>query len=153
MAFDAEGNLYIADSGNGRVRKIDKQGIITTIAGNGGSERSGDGGQATDAALFAPTGLAFDAEGNLYVATGVAGLIRDSRVRKIDKNDIITTVAGTGELNLSGDGGPATSANVSNPQGLAFDATGNLYIADSGNSRVRRVDKKGIITTFAGGAP
>ena len=154
IALDADGNVYVTDGGNGRVREIDKQGIITTIAGSGGSDVSSDGGQATDTVLTHPTGLAFDAEGNLYVATLDVQGNHDSRVRRIDKHGIITTVAGTGALgDVGGDGGPATSANVSNPQGLAFDAEGNLYIADAGNGRVRKVDKKGIITTFAGGAP
>ena len=101
------GNLYVTDNANGRVRKIDKQGIITTIAGSGGSDLLGDGGLATDAVLTSPAGLAFDAEGNLYVATiRVSSIYHYGRVWKINKNVIVTTVAGTDTVDLSGDGGP-----------------------------------------------
>src|SRR5207244_2523215 len=127
----------------------------TTIAG-GGSGSLGDGGQATAAYLYGPSGLAFDADGNLYVATITAGgLSTDkSRVRKIDKNGMITTVAGGGDpADFYGDGGPATSAWLHDPWGLTFDPQGNLYIADFGSGRLRKVDQQGIITTFAGGRP
>ena len=153
LAFDAQGNLYVADLLNNRVRKINKAGIITTIAGADGSAVSGDGDPATAAVLSRPTGLAFDAEGNLYVSTSPSTALPDARVRKIDKKGIITTVAGTGAPGSSGDDGPATAATLTFPWGLAFDTAGNLYIADGGAGRVRRVDKKGVITTVVGGLP
>jgi len=146
MAIDANGNLYISDSGHGRVRKI-SAGIITTVAGNGTPGSGGDGGPATSASLFAPAGIALDAAGNLYIADPSVG-----RVRKVDTSGNISTVAGTGTVGYSGDGGPATSAQILPPIGLALDAKGNLYIAESGAGvpHVRRVDSSGIITTFAG---
>ena len=124
LAIDVAGNVYVTDGGNDRVRKIDNQGIITTIAGSGGSNVSADGGLATDTALTSPAGLAFDAEGNLFVASAGLHEILDSRVRKIDKHAIITSVAGTDELDFSGDDGPATSATINQPQGIAFDRDG-----------------------------
>jgi trimeric autotransporter adhesin len=156
VAVDREGNLFIADSYNHRIRKVDaRTGIMTTIAG-GGSERSagfsGDGGPAIKAKLNSPLSLAIDAAGNLFVAD--AG---NNRVRKIDtKRGVITTVAGTGNQNNTplGDGGPATSANIgfnNDRGGLFIDSMGNLFIGDGTNHRVRRVDAKtGIITTVAG---
>ncbi len=141
LAVDAAGNLYIADSQNHRIRKVDATGIITTVAGNGSSGYGGDGGPATSANLGYPDGLAMDAAGNLYIANG-------SRVRKMDAAGIITTVAGNGSSGYSGDGGPATSASLIYASGLAFDAAGNLYIAD--RYRIRKVDAAGIITTVTG---
>jgi uncharacterized protein (TIGR03437 family) len=147
MAVDANGNLYISDSGHGRVRKINS-GIITTVAGNGVPGSGGDGGAATSASLFAPAGIAVDAAGNLYIADPSVG-----RVRKVDTSGNISTFAGTGTVGYSGDGGLATSAQILPPIGLAVDAKGNLYIAESGAGvpHVRRVDSSsGIITTYAG---
>jgi len=151
IAFDSNGNLYIADSGGNRVRKVDRStGIITTVAGTGAQGFRGDGGQAEDAQLAYPRGIAFDAAGNLYISdTG------NNRVRRVDADDgIITTFAGNGvyvdyDLDV-GDGSPAESAELSAPLGLAFDADGHLYIAESGNNRVRKVDTMGIISTIAG---
>jgi trimeric autotransporter adhesin len=152
IAVDAAGNLYITDPGNARVRKVDANGIISTIAGTGEPGFSGDDGAATAAQLSHPEGLAVDAEGNVYIAdTGTPTFSKGHRIRKIDTAGIITTIAGTGEGYFSGDGGPATAATISGPAGLGFDAEGNLYFADSGNNRVRKVDKNGIITTVAGG--
>jgi sugar lactone lactonase YvrE len=145
VALDAVGNLYIADLGNGRIRKVGANGIITTVAGNGDQGYSGDGGPATNASLFSPGGVAFDGVGNLYIAD-----VDNQRVRKVDTNGNITTVAGTGALGYYGDGGPATNADLDYPSGLALDAAGNLYIGDPGNERIRKVGTNGIITTVAG---
>ena len=145
VAVDASGNLYIADSADRRIRKVDTYGIITTVAGNGAGGYSGDGGPATNASLCAPLGVAVDASGNLYIADWC-----NQRIRKVDTSGIITTVAGNGAGGYSGDGGPATNASLWWPSGVAVDASGNLYIAEVGNQRIRRVDTSGIITTVAG---
>ncbi len=142
VAVDQVGNLYISDENNFRIRKVDKDGIITTIAGTGKEGYSGDGGPATSAKLTDPGGIAFDAEGNLYLADYVS-------VRKIDPSGTITTVAGTGQAGFSGDGGPATKAQLT-AYDVALDRQGNLYISDTENQRIRKVNKEGIITTVAG---
>ncbi|UCE56101.1 MAG: hypothetical protein JSV31_11845 [Desulfobacterales bacterium] len=145
VAVDASGNLYISDSGNQCIRKVDTGGIITTVAGNGNNGYSGDGGFATDAQFKYPLGMAVDLEGNLYIAD-----VNNHRVRKVDKSGIITTVAGNGTPGYSGDGGPATEASIYNPRGLAVDSAGDLYIAGFKNRVVRKVNTKGIISTVAG---
>ena len=155
LAFDRDDNLYVADSGNNRVRRIDRNGLINTVAGSGPSngnpsDFSGDGGPASAAHLNSPSGIAFDPAGNLYISD--AG---NNRIRKMDQAGIITTVAGTGASGFSGDGGPATAAelNLSSAGffvGIAIDGQGNLYIAEPYNARVRKVDQQGIITTIAG---
>ncbi|MEM6431630.1 MAG: NHL repeat-containing protein [Deinococcota bacterium] len=145
IAIDSAGNLFIADTGNARIRKVDTTGIITTVAGNGSSGFSGDGGAATAAQLSFPFKVAVDSAGNLFIADW-----GDHRIRKVNTAGIITTVAGTGTWGFSGDGGPATSAQLSRPEGIAVDNTGNLFIADSDNHRIRKVDTSGIITTVAG---
>jgi sugar lactone lactonase YvrE len=143
VTVDREGNLYIADAENHRIRKVDKGGTITTIAGTGEEGYSGDGGPATSAKLTYPVGLAFDDRGNLYVADELS-------VRMIDLSGTITTVAGTGRGgHFSGDGGPATEAKLT-ASDVALDSKGNLFIADGDNHRVRKVDKAGIIHTVAG---
>jgi len=129
VAFDASGNLYIADNGNHRIRKVTPSGIITTVAG-GGTGVPGDGGPATAASLRVPSGVAVDALGNLYIAD--SGY---SRIRKVTPGGIITTVAGGGTEGFAGDGGPATAASIAT-SGVAVDALGNLYIADSVYSRI-----------------
>ena len=143
VAVDSAGNLYIADTYNQLIRKV-SNGVITTVAGTGThGPSSGDNGPATSASLFSPSGVAVDSAGNLYIAdTG------NSRVRKVT-NGIITTVAGTGGYGFSGDNGPATSAQLYNPEGITVDAAGNLYIADTLDNRIRKVSN-GIITTVAG---
>ncbi|NDC40531.1 MAG: hypothetical protein EBZ77_03125, partial [Chitinophagia bacterium] len=142
VAVDSIGNIYIADYGNNRVRKVDTFGIINTIAG-GGFTSPGDGGAATAASLARPTDVAVDIYGNVYTTEYF-------KVRKISPSGIITTAAGNGGSGFSGDGGPATAANVAYPYGLATDATGNLYMIDNGNRRIRKVNTAGIITTVAG---
>jgi Bacterial Ig-like domain (group 3)/NHL repeat len=144
IAVDAGNNLYIADSHNERVRMVNAQGVISTVAGNGTQGYSGDGSAATSASLFLPEALAVDVTGNLYIAdTG------NYRIRKIS-NGIITTVVGDGEQMYSGDGGAATSAGLDTPTGIVVDTAGNLYIADSHNQRIRMVNVQGVISTVAG---
>ncbi|MFZ4811864.1 MAG: NHL repeat-containing protein, partial [Ilumatobacteraceae bacterium] len=135
LAIDAAGNIFIADTNpNNRVRKVSTGGTITTIAGTGVLGFSGDGGPATSAQLDRPFGVAVDATGNVYIA-----LFGSHRVRKVATDGTITTVAGTGALGFSGDGGPASNAQLSGPQGVAVDPAGNLYIADTANMRIRKV--------------
>ena len=145
MAADGAGNLYIADSGNHRIRKVDSSGLISTIAGTGERGFGGDGGPAVQAQLAIPRGLAADGAGNLYIAED-----SDHRIRKVDSAGVITTIAGTGERGFGGDGGPAVQAQFTYPRGIAADSAGNLYIADTLNSRIRKVDSAGVITTIAG---
>jgi uncharacterized protein (TIGR03437 family) len=145
LAFDAAGNLYIADSLNSRIRKMNAAGIISTVAGNGVSGSLGDGGAATSAALYNPQGIALDGAGSLYIADTTNGL-----VRKVNPDGIITTVAGIRALGYYGDGGPATSALLNYPKSVVVDAEGNLFIVDSYNSRIRMVTPDGIIKTVAG---
>ena len=145
VAVDGAGNLYIADTGNGLIRKIDSTGTITTVAGGGGLGSGGDGGPASQAQISSPTGVAVDGAGHLYIADRSS-----NRVRKVDSTGTITTVAGTGEFGFSGDGSPATQAEINSPYGVAADGAGNLYIADRGNERIRKVDSTGTITTIAG---
>jgi len=149
VAVDASGNLFIADTYNHRVRKIGPDGTISTVAGNGTPGFSGDGGPALKAQLSAPTSLAMDASGNLYVAdTG------NNRIRRISRDGTISTVAGCADMyhESSDDGLPATSAVLSGPQGVAADTAGNLYIAETRGNHVRRVSAAGIISTVAGRA-
>lgn len=144
-AMDASGNLYIADSGNHRIRKVDTNGVISTLAGTGASGYSGDGGSAPEAKLYFPEGVAVDAGGNLYIAD-----TSNHRIRKVNTNGIITTVAGNGVDGYSGDDGLAIQAKLSNPFDVVVDVSGNVYIADTANNRIRKVDTNGIITTVAG---
>lgn len=145
VALDAAGNLYIADSPNHRIRKVDHAGIITTIVGSGASGSSGDGGPATAARLNYPKGVEIGADGLLYFADSL-----NHRIRRVDAAGIITTVAGTGVEGYSGDGGPATAAKLHRPRNVVVDAAGVLWIADDLNYRVRRVGPDGVITTYAG---
>lgn len=203
VARSDAGDLYIADARNARVRKVDRRGIITTVAGNGEMGYAGDGGPAVDAELSWPTSVAVDRTGILYIAdswwvrrvdpagviTTVAGnggvttvygapclsgipatlvalsptglsiapdgavVVADSRtncVRRIGAGGLLEVVAGNGHAAFSGDGGPATAATLRGPTGVAYDAAGNLYVADAGNERIRRIDPNGVITTVAG---
>jgi len=145
IAIDSAGNLYIPDFFNNRIRKVNTLGIITTIAGNGIAGFSGDGGQATIAQLNGPFGVAVDAIGNIYIAE-----CNNNRVRMVNTSGIITTIVGTGIAGYSGDGGQATAAELNNPTAMAIDASGNLYISDCNNNRIRKVNTSGIITTIAG---
>lgn len=146
ITLDAAGNLYVADTGNHRVRKIARDGRISTVAGNGLLGATGDGGPATDASLNNPRRVAVDTAGNLFISdTG------NHRIRKVTTAGTISTVAGVGAEGLSGDGGPATDARFNTPYGLAVDAAGNLYVADWGNHRVRKIAANGVISSVVGG--
>jgi sugar lactone lactonase YvrE len=145
LAVDTAGNLYIADQGNHRIRRLSPDGTIARFAGTGEPGYDGSGGLAILAKLRDPYGLAFDAAGNLYVAE-----LGNHRVRRIGTDGIIHDVAGTGESGFSGDGGAAMQARLNHPQGVAVDAAGHLYIADSDNHRIRRVGADGKISTIAG---
>jgi sugar lactone lactonase YvrE len=145
IAFDGHGNLLLADQGNNRIRQITPAGIITTIAGNGTFGYFGDGGPATQAMLGAPTSISPDGTGNLYIADSSNYVIR-----MVDTAGNIHTVAGNHVGGFSGDGGSATSAQISFVEGVLADRFGNFYIADTGNLRVRKVDSSGTINTFAG---
>ncbi len=185
VAVDSAGNLYISDNGNGRIRRVDGEGIITTVAGNGMGGYGGDGGPAVEAGLYGPRAVAVDGAGNLYITQTVAGRIRrvdtagiittvatgvrsprglavdrsgnlyiadrvNYRIRRVDGSGIIATIAGIGESGYGGDGGPANQAQLYKPKDATVDNSGNLYIADTYNHRIRRVDTSGIITTIAG---
>ena len=200
-AFDASGNMFISDSGNNVIRKVTPSGIISTYAGNGTSGYSGDGGAATSAELHTPEGLAVDAAGDLFIADSQNNRIREVNtsgmistfagngtygytgdggpatnaemrypqdvkvntsgdvfvvdydnnvIREVSTTGIISTVAGNGSAGYSGDGGPATSAQLASPQGIAFDPSGDMFIADYGNNVIREVSLSGVISTFAG---
>jgi sugar lactone lactonase YvrE len=145
VAVDSTANVYIADSGNSRVRRISPDGTITTVVGTGHCCVSGDGGSAAKARLNTPTGLVFDIAGNLYIADGLGKI-----VRRVGTDGTITTVAGTGRRGFSGDGGSAAQAPLGYPWGLAVDGSGNVYIADGDDRRVRVIRTDGIIATAAG---
>ena len=183
--MDTSGKVYIADTYNDRVRRVDGSGIITTVAGTGESGFGGDGGPAGEAQLDSPRGVAVDGSGNLFIADANNGRIRrvnslgaitkvasrlhwptgvavdglgnvyiadtvDHRIRRVDAGGTLTTIAGIGESGFSGDGGPAVEARLNHPRGVAVDEAGNVYIADTWNQRIRRVDPSGGITTVAG---
>jgi sugar lactone lactonase YvrE len=186
IAVDGAGNLYIADYSNGRIRKVNVSGMIATVAGSGASPVSvaldrggnlyigdglgihrvstagivtkvagvvfsggrgsycqygGDGGPAVSASVCGPYGLVLDAAGNLYIADRAS-----NRIRMVAVDGTINTVAGTGQGTFAGDGGPASAANLNSPSGVAMDASGNLYVADTGNNRVRKIAANGVCT-------
>ncbi len=146
IALDTFGNLYIADGGNNRVRKVNiSTGDISTFAGTGTGGGGGDNAPATSAEIWNPNDVCFDKFGNLYISD-----LYNYKIRKINSLGIITTFAGTGTPGYFGDGGPATAANINVAQGIATDDTGNIYIADGSNGRVRKVNTMGIISTIAG---
>jgi len=144
LALDSAGDLFIADTGDNRIRKLDPMGLISTFAGEGTLGWTGDGGPPDMAELCAPEGIALDAQGDLFIADTC-----NARIRKVS-GGVITTFAGNGTSGFSGDGLAATKAEFIVPLGLAVDSRDNLYVADSGNNRVRRIDLKGVITTIAG---
>ncbi len=146
VALGPDGAIYVSDDKKNRVRVI-RNGLVAAFAGISGNDMggyAGDGGPATSARLAQPMGLAVDAQGRVYIADS-----GNDVVRRVDKG-IITTIAGTGQEALSGDGGPATKAALFGPHGLGLASDGTLYVSDYGNDRIRRVDTKGIITTIAG---
>ena len=141
---DARGNVYIADSGNNKIRLVNSAGIITTFAGTGTQGSSGDGGAATSAQLIYPQGVSADS-GNVYIAD-----TWNNKIRMVNSVGIITTIAGTETWGASGDGGKATSAQLNSPLGVSVDTHGNVFIADAWNNKIRMVNSVGIITTIAG---
>ena len=145
ITSDSQGNIYFTDTGNNRIRKVDVSGIITTIAGTLYPGYSGDGGPAIDASLNYPQGITVDSNDNIYFTDAY-----NHRLRKIDLNGIITTVAGNGIADFSGDGGLASNASINRPWDVFIDADENIYIVDQANNRVRMINSSGIITTIAG---
>ncbi len=146
LCIDPSGNIYVNDQGNKRVRKISPQGIITTVAGSGSAISGGDGGPATAAGFVIPIRCAVDKSGSLLIVDQGA-----HKIRRVDSTtNTISTFAGTGSQGFSGDGGQAAQASFNNPTAAAVDAAGNLYVTDQSNQRIRRIDTGGIITTVAG---
>ncbi len=157
IAVDKTGNLYFTDADAARVRKVDANGVITTIAGTGIQGFTGDGGPASKAMIETPWGITVNDAGEVYFASmgahNAAAFPMDgnnARIRKIDTTGTISTVAGIGKPGFSGDGGPATKAQFARPTGLALNDAGNLLIVDSGNHRIRMIDSSGTISTVAG---
>jgi trimeric autotransporter adhesin len=142
VAVNKAGNLFITDHRNNRVRKVTPAGVIRTVVGSGTKGFSGDGGPAASA-MISPYGVATDMAGNLYITD-----LGSKRVRKVTPGGVISTVAGNGNQGFSGDGGPATSAQLLGPQGVAVDTSGNVFFADG--PRIRKVTLGGVISTVAG---
>jgi uncharacterized protein (TIGR03437 family) len=153
VAVDGAGNLYIADTGNNRIRQVSPSGVISTIVGTGGAGHSGDGGPAVNAQIAAPGSVAVDGAGNLYIGDS------STRVRKVGPDGTIVTVSGAGTTGYSGDGGLATDAQINGPSGIAVDAAGDLYVADAGNSSIRLLQPTsydlaiGMVTNSASNQP
>ncbi len=145
VAVARDGSLIIADLKNNRIRKVDPDGTITTVAGDGGGLPRGDGGPAAEARVGNAYGVAIDNDGNIYLGDRMG-----YRVRRIDRQGVITRFAGNGRRGDSGDGGPAVDAQVDRVNDIAIGADGRVYLADAGNHRIRVVDNEGTITTFAG---
>jgi hypothetical protein len=144
ITIDGSGNIYIADNGNHSIRKINTSGIITTIAGTGTAGFSGDGGPAVSAQISWPHDVITDLSGNIYFTEESS-----HRIRKIDPSGILTTVVGNGTAGFSGDGGPANIALIKMPMGMATDGFGNIYFCDYGNSKIRKINTSGIISTIS----
>lgn len=145
VAVANDGSLYIADMKNHRIRKVNSQGIISTIIGDGTAGYYGDGGAAHLAQLNEPSGIALDKPGNLYIADS-----QNHVIRKVDNHAIITTLAGNNTPGYSGDNGPAIKAQLNLPVQIVIDSADNFYITDQNNHVIRKIDAKGIITTLAG---
>ncbi len=145
VAQDPSGNIYINDQRNNCIRKVSPSGIISTVAGINTAGFAGDNGPATAARMNANWGMNVDAAGNIYICDQ-----SNHRIRKVNTAGIITTIAGTGTGGYSGDGGPATAANINSPMGIATDASGNVYFSDSYNFCIRKISTAGIISTIAG---
>ncbi len=146
VALDEAGNLYIADDGNHRIRRVDNKGVIKTVAGTGEPGFSGDGGPAVAARLRYPCAIVLDGSGNLYI-----GDVGNYRIRRVDRaSGTISTIAGDGHFGFAGDGGPALNAAFRSISSLAFGPSGDLFLADSYNNRVRRIAPDGTITSVAG---
>ncbi len=146
LAIDLSGNIFIADAGNQRIRKINSLGIITTVVGNGTSGYSGDNVLATSAQLNSPISVAVDNAGNLFISDE-----SNNRIRKVNSSGTITTIAGNGTASFGGDGGAATAAMLNSPAFIALSSTGDLYVGDFDNNRVRKISfSSGVITTVAG---
>lgn len=151
LTEDGAGDMYIADSLHNMIRKVDTTQTVSTIAGNGAPGYSGDNGPAASSMLSTPSGVAMDGAGNLYIADTGNNVIREIVLAGSQATPLIRTIAGTGVMGNGGDGGPATVASLNQPLGVTVDAAGDLYIADTGNNRIRRVDAKtGIISNIAG---
>jgi trimeric autotransporter adhesin len=144
VAVDSAGNIYIADSLNSRIRRVDSDGVITTIAGNGYHGYGPEGRSATSAQIGQPYGVSIDSALNLYIATN------NYRICKVTPAEVITTVACNGTKGYSGDGSPANSAQLNDATDVAADSAGNLYIADTNNNRIRKITPAGVIITVAG---
>jgi trimeric autotransporter adhesin len=144
VAADNYGNVYIADLDNNVIRKINASGVINTVVGNGTGGYSGDGGAATLAELKSPCGIAVDDSENIYISD------LNQRIRKVNSSGVINTIGGTGVIGYSGDGGPATAAELNDPSGITVDRTGNVYIADFYNNTIRKINSSGIIFTISG---
>lgn len=145
VAVDGAGNVFVADRGNSRIRKITSSGIISTVAGTSAAGYSGDGGPATAASLSSPVSVVVDAGGNLYIAD-----LGNQRVRKVSNTGIISTYAGTGTAGNNGVAGPATTLMLNDPRGVAVNSAGDLLITDQGNNRVLMIDASGLMTVLAG---
>jgi sugar lactone lactonase YvrE len=145
IAIDNAGSLYIADQLHYRIRKVNTSGIINTVAGTGTAGLSGNGGQATLAQINQASGVAIDPSGNIYLTE-----MQDNQIRKINTSGVINTIAGTGISGFAGDGGPAISAQLSYPTNISIDATGNIYINDMLNYRIRKINSLGNISTVVG---
>ena len=144
VAVDGLGNLYISDRDNNRIRKVDTHGVISTIAGNDRAIYERDGVLGNTTPIHTPLGITVDPHGDV-----VFGDADNKRIRRIDSHGIISTIAGTGVNDATGDGGPATKAALADPENVVYDASGNLYITDTANDRLRRVDSHGVISTLA----
>ncbi len=145
MTIDGAGNIYFADAGNNRIRKISASGTITTVAGNGTPAFAGDGGPATNGSFNAPLGVTLDGNGNMYIADG-----NNHRVRKVSTTGILSTFAGTGAVGYTGDGAAATAATMNYPNGITCDQTCNVYFTDWYGHKVRKINGLGIISTVVG---